>query len=180
MKTVPFPDREPPYIVDSKGILDSKACRMRASSTLGFDHRRASGQRSAACSGRPQFHFAPKAQALCRPVSRSHLAGGASGHGKDVTGAGAGLTRTAEALKGQGKFRYLEVEPHALASAALGKSQQAVKHLLGSSWPNEAATGPLIVVLDEVETLAAYSKPDESGGKPYRRAPGHRCRPGST
>jgi AAA+ superfamily predicted ATPase len=37
----------------------------------------------------------------------------------------------------------------------LGRSQQAVKQLLGSVIAEEAAVGPLIVVLDEVETLTA-------------------------
>jgi len=37
----------------------------------------------------------------------------------------------------------------------LGRTQQAVKHLLGTVIAERAAEGPLIVVLDEVETLAA-------------------------
>ena len=53
------------------------------------------------------------------------------------------------------KFQFLEVEPHALASASLGKSQQAVSHLLGTVIAESAEYGPLIVLLDEVETLAA-------------------------
>jgi SpoVK/Ycf46/Vps4 family AAA+-type ATPase len=64
-------------------------------------------------------------------------------------------SRTAESLTNLGNFQYIEVEPHALASAKLGRSQQAVKHLLGSVIDERAALGPLIVVLDEVETLAA-------------------------
>jgi len=64
-------------------------------------------------------------------------------------------SRTAGALKALGDFQYLEVEPHALASSSLGKSQQAVHHLLGTTIAEAAQAGPLIVVLDEVETLAA-------------------------
>jgi pachytene checkpoint protein 2 len=52
-------------------------------------------------------------------------------------------------------FRYIEVEPHGLASVSLGKSQQAVSHLLGTVISEQASGGPLIVLLDEVETLAA-------------------------
>jgi SpoVK/Ycf46/Vps4 family AAA+-type ATPase len=63
-------------------------------------------------------------------------------------------SKTAKSLSGQ-KFRFIEVEPHALASAALGKSQQAVKHLLGTVIAENATYGPAIVLLDEVETLAA-------------------------
>jgi SpoVK/Ycf46/Vps4 family AAA+-type ATPase len=63
-------------------------------------------------------------------------------------------SKTARSLSGA-RLRFLEVEPHALASASLGKSQQAVRHLLGAVITEEAACGPLIVLLDEVETLAA-------------------------
>lgn len=63
-------------------------------------------------------------------------------------------SRTARAFSGKG-FKFLEVEPHALASASLGRSQQAVRHLLGTVVAEHANGGPLIVLLDEVETLAA-------------------------
>jgi len=78
---------------------------------------------------------------------------GPPGTGKTSLGRGL-ASRTAAALGGAG-FTYLEVEPHALASASLGKSQQAVSHMLGTVLAEEAATGPCIVLLDEVETLAA-------------------------
>ncbi len=64
-------------------------------------------------------------------------------------------SRTAESVKGVGQFRYVEVEPHELASAALGHSQRAVCDLLGGTIAEFAEIGPLIVVMDEVETLAA-------------------------
>jgi AAA+ superfamily predicted ATPase len=63
--------------------------------------------------------------------------------------------RTAEAIGRLGQFRYIEVEPHALTGAALGKSQRAVRDLLGQTVAEQAERGPLIVLLDEVETLAA-------------------------
>lgn len=52
-------------------------------------------------------------------------------------------------------FHFAEVEPHGLASSALGRSQQAVRDLLRDTIGEYAANGPLIVLLDEVETLAA-------------------------
>ena len=64
-------------------------------------------------------------------------------------------SRTAEAAKSLGAFLYIEVEPHALASAALGRSQHAVRDLLGKTIAENAERGPLIVLLDEVETFAA-------------------------
>jgi pachytene checkpoint protein 2 len=63
--------------------------------------------------------------------------------------------RTAEAVGTIGQFRYIEVEPHALTGAALGKSQRAIRDLLGQTIAEQANRGPLIVLLDEVETLAA-------------------------
>ena len=63
--------------------------------------------------------------------------------------------RTAEVITGLGQFLYIEIEPHALASAALGRSQRAVRDLLSLTVAEHAERGPLIVLLDEVETLAA-------------------------
>jgi SpoVK/Ycf46/Vps4 family AAA+-type ATPase len=62
--------------------------------------------------------------------------------------------RTAETFPGGG-FRLLEVEPHALTSSAMGKTQRAVSELFSQSIGEAAAAGPTIVLLDEVETLAA-------------------------
>jgi len=62
--------------------------------------------------------------------------------------------RTAESFQG-GSFRLLEVEPHALTSSAMGKTQRAVSELFSQSIAESAASGPTIVLLDEVETLAA-------------------------
>jgi SpoVK/Ycf46/Vps4 family AAA+-type ATPase len=62
--------------------------------------------------------------------------------------------RTAESFQGAG-FRLLEVEPHALTSSAMGKTQRAVSELFSQSIAESATAGPTIVLLDEVETLAA-------------------------
>lgn len=61
--------------------------------------------------------------------------------------------RVSKALPG-GKFRLMEVEPHQLASSSLGKSQRAVTELFGQAIAEAAAQGPVVVLLDEVETLA--------------------------
>lgn len=61
--------------------------------------------------------------------------------------------RTAEAFTGA-KFRLLEIEPHALTSAAMGKTQRAVSELFSQTIAEAATAGPTIVLLDEVETLA--------------------------
>lgn len=62
--------------------------------------------------------------------------------------------RTAESFQ-TGKFCLLEVEPHSLASSAMGKTQRAVSDLFSQSITEAATSGPTIVLLDEVETLAA-------------------------
>jgi AAA+ superfamily predicted ATPase len=49
---------------------------------------------------------------------------------------------------------FLQIDPHELASAALGKSQQQVTKLFRQTIPEAAIAGPCIVLLDEVETLA--------------------------
>jgi SpoVK/Ycf46/Vps4 family AAA+-type ATPase len=62
--------------------------------------------------------------------------------------------RTAESFSGR-TFRLLEVEPHSLTSSAMGKTQRAVSDLFSQAVGEAAQRGPTIVLLDEVETLAA-------------------------
>lgn len=62
--------------------------------------------------------------------------------------------RVAECFKGH-KMCLLEVEPHSLTSSAMGKTQRAVSDLFSQSIAEAATAGPTIVLLDEVETLAA-------------------------
>jgi AAA+ superfamily predicted ATPase len=53
------------------------------------------------------------------------------------------------------KTTFVEVDPHALASAALGSSQKAVTKLFEDTLPQAAIDGVAVVLLDEIETLAA-------------------------
>ena len=62
--------------------------------------------------------------------------------------------RTAESFN-SARFRLLEVEPHMLTSSAMGKTQRAVSYLFAQAIAEAATAGPTIVLLDEVETLAA-------------------------
>lgn len=62
--------------------------------------------------------------------------------------------RTAEIVPNKESFIYIEIDPHALTSSALGKSQRAVMDLFGNKITEYAARQPVIVVLDEVEALA--------------------------
>lgn len=61
--------------------------------------------------------------------------------------------RTAKSFQG-GKFKLLEVEPHTLTSSSMGKTQKAVSELFSQSVAEAAMNGQVIVLLDEVETLA--------------------------
>lgn len=75
---------------------------------------------------------------------------------------GTGKTTLARGLAGRvarvltdTKPQFLQIDPHALASSALGQSQQKVTQLFEETIPEAAREGPAIVLLDEVETLAA-------------------------
>jgi pachytene checkpoint protein 2 len=99
------------------------------------------------------FTLRPKINLAALPLHGLIVLIGPPGTGKTSLARGL-ASRTAEAFTGAETFQYLEVEPHALANAGLGRSQQAVRKLLGEVIPERALRGPLIVLLDEVETLA--------------------------
>lgn len=99
------------------------------------------------------FTLRPRVKRDRVPLHGIILLVGPPGTGK--TSLGRGLASVTAKTFRKKDFLYLEVEPHALASSSLGKSQQAVTELLGTTIAERAATGPVIVLLDEVETLAA-------------------------
>jgi SpoVK/Ycf46/Vps4 family AAA+-type ATPase len=142
-----------PDVVEAKGICDSRSLPDRGFGSL-WDAVIIDPAVKDRLLGQAVLSFAlrPKLNRAEVPLHGIILLVGPPGTGKTSLARGL-ASRTAEAFKE--KFHYLEVEPHALASAALGRSQQAVKHLLSSVIAERAETGPLIVVLDEVETLAA-------------------------
>jgi SpoVK/Ycf46/Vps4 family AAA+-type ATPase len=129
----PLPDRQFDDIWDSIVLPAGVKERLLAQAVLNFTAR-------------------PKLQAAAMPLHGIILLVGPPGTGKTSLARGL-ASRTAASLNSA--FRFIEVDPHALASAALGKSQQGVSHLLGTAIAEQAATIPCIVLLDEVETLAA-------------------------
>jgi pachytene checkpoint protein 2 len=98
------------------------------------------------------FTLRPKVSRSILPLHGVILFVGQPGTGKTTLARGL-AHRIAESFSGA-KFRLLEVEPHALASSAMGKTQRAVTELFSQTIAEAAALGPTIVLLDEVETLA--------------------------
>lgn len=86
------------------------------------------------------------------PLHGLILLTGAPGTGKTTLGRGL-ANQIGKQLPGT-KCTYVEVDPHALTSSSLGRSQQAVAKLFEQTIPELAIGGPAIVLLDEVETLA--------------------------
>lgn len=103
------------------------------------------------------FTVRTKVSRATLPLHGVILLEGQPGTGKTSLAKGL-ASRVAEAFQGGlgGKaFRYAEVDPHALSSGSLGKTQRAVTELFASTITEQAALGPTIVLLDEVETILA-------------------------
>src|ERR1700730_15288582 len=86
------------------------------------------------------------------PLHGLILLTGAPGTGKTTLARGL-ANQVAKQLSGA-RTTFVEVDPHALTSSALGRSQQAVAKLFEQTLPELAMEGPALVLLDEGATLA--------------------------
>ncbi|MGE3993010.1 AAA family ATPase [Pseudorhodoplanes sp.] len=87
------------------------------------------------------------------PVHGLIVLSGPPGTGKTTLARGL-ANEVAQALAPK-KVQFLQVDPHALGSSSHGKSQKEVTKLFQQTIPEFAAAHPVIVLLDEVEALAA-------------------------
>lgn len=130
----PLPDRELSTLWDSIIVEDSIKDRLLAQAVLNYTLR-------------------PKIKRSTLPLHGVILMVGPPGTGK--TSLARGLASKVASVLNNAAFRLIEVDPHALTSSAMGKTQRAVGEMFSQSIAEQAANGPTIVLLDEVETLAA-------------------------
>ncbi len=99
------------------------------------------------------FTLRPKISRSILPLHGITLLVGPPGTGK--TSLAKGLAHKVAEVFDRKDFKLLEVDPHTLTSAMMGKTQKAVSDLFSQTISEAASNGPTIVLLDEVETLAA-------------------------
>lgn len=103
--------------------------------------------------GAANFTVRSKVARSVLPLHGIILLVGPPGTGK--TSLGRGLASQIAKSFPKTRFNLVEIDPHVLTSSAMGRTQQAVSRLFSQAIAETGARGPTIVLLDEVETLAA-------------------------
>jgi len=86
------------------------------------------------------------------PVHGLIVLAGQPGTGK--TTLARGLANQVASFLKETKTNFIQIDPHALNSSSMGRTQKEVAKLFGQTIPEHTVDGPCIVLLDEVETLA--------------------------
>lgn len=111
------------------------------------------------------FSLRPHVPVADLPLHGIILLVGPPGTGKTSLARGL-ATRVAEFCPSDIPYLFIEVDPHTLTGTGLGSTQRSIQDFLGSTVAEAAAVGPVIVLMDEVETLAADRTQMDLGANP--------------